>query len=127
MINDDAASDRTVLFVEDEPLIRMIGSEVLSDDGYDVLEASTAWEALNILEDSAPVGVLVTDIRMPGHMNGIELARAVHKRWPNIKLLLTSGDTILTSEEIPDSGHFLAKPYQAEQLRREVRDLLNAA
>ena len=120
----EQVSERTVLFVEDEPLIRMVGVELLSDAGYEVLEAADAGEAMHILEDSCEVQVLVTDIRRPGSMSGLELAAAVHDRWPRSKLLLTSGDTMLADSQIPDSGHFLSKPYQAEDLRREVRTLL---
>ena len=118
---------KTVLFVEDEPLVRLVGSDLLNDAGYDVLEAANAGEAMQILEERGPVGLLVTDIRMPGQIDGLQLARIVHRRWPTMKLLLTSADTMLRKEEIPDAGHFLPKPYTGEHLRREVGTMLSGA
>ena len=87
------------------------------------MEAASADEALQILERHGDVEVLFTDIRMPGSMNGLELARVVHNRWPAVKILVTSGDTFPKDSEIADSGRFLAKPYSTERLKCEI-DLL---
>ena len=69
--------------------------------------------------------VLFTDIRMPGSMDGLQLAGVVHRRWPLIRILLTSGDTHPSSDAIPDDGRFLAKPYRFESLSRELDTLLS--
>jgi len=114
----------TILIVEDEMIVRLIGSDTLTDAGYEVMEAATADEALRILDEHGDVEVLFTDIRMPGSMDGLELARVVHARWPAMKILITSGDTFPTRSAIADDGHFLAKPYSTEVLRREVDKLL---
>ncbi|WP_277980672.1 response regulator [Sphingomonas phyllosphaerae] len=114
----------TVLLVEDELFVRMIGADALSEAGYRVIEASDADEALARLERSADVQVLFTDIRMPGSMDGLQLASEVHRRWPSIRILLTSGDTRPTRATIPDDGRFLAKPYRFEALSRELDQLL---
>ncbi len=105
-------------------IVRLIGSDTLSDAGYEVIEAATADEALQILERHGDVEVLFTDIRMPGSMDGLELARVVHARWPAMKILVTSGDTFPPRGAIADNGRFLPKPYSTEILRREVDNLL---
>lgn len=115
--------EKKVLLVEDEALIRVIGTDALEEAGYDVLEAGSADEALEVLEAYNEVLVLFTDIRMPGSLNGLELARIVHERWPKMKLLLTSGDTWPSENEIPDDGRFLPKPYRVETLRREIDEM----
>ncbi|ODP37527.1 hypothetical protein BFL28_17510 [Sphingomonas turrisvirgatae] len=105
-------------------IVRLIGSDTLTDAGYDVVEAGSADEALRILERHGDVEVLFTDIRMPGTMDGLELARVVHERWPAMKILITSGDTFPPRSAIADDGRFLPKPYSTEVLRREIDTLL---
>jgi CheY-like chemotaxis protein len=114
----------TVLIVEDEAFVRMIGADALEEAGYSVIEAGSADEALTLLEHERDVQVLFTDIRMPGSMDGLQLAGVVHQRWPLIRILLTSGDTHPSREAIPDDGRFLAKPYRFESLSRELDTLL---
>jgi DNA-binding NtrC family response regulator len=116
----------TILVVEDETLIRMISAEMLEDAGFKVIEAESADEALDVLERAEDVQVLFTDIRMPGSMDGLELAALVHKRWPNIKLLLTSGHRSLAPGEVPDEGRFVPKPYSLTAVVREIREMLPA-
>lgn len=119
-----SASGKTVLIVEDELFVRMIGADALEEAGYDVLEAESADEALKVLEAGKPIEVLFTDIRMPGSMDGLKLAGVVHERWPDVRILLTSGDVRPTRDEIPDDGGFLAKPYRFDSLSRELHRLL---
>ena len=119
------ACGTTVLLVEDKLFVRMIGADALAEAGYRVIEAGDADEALARLEHSADVQVLFTDIRMPGTMDGLQLAGEVHRRWPSIRILLTSGDTRPTRDDIPDDGRFLAKPYRFEVLSRELDQLLS--
>ncbi|MDR6789316.1 CheY-like chemotaxis protein [Sphingomonas sp. BE138] len=115
----------TVLIVEDELFVRMIGADALEEAGYRVMEAASADEALAILERADNVQVLFTDIRMPGSMDGLTLAKVVHERWPNIRILLTSGDTHPSTDAIPDDGRFLPKPYRFDSLSRELTTLLD--
>lgn len=110
--------------VEDETLVRIVGSDALTDAGFEVLEAASADDALRILETADEVSVLLTDIRMPGSMDGLQLAHLVHARWPAIKILLTSGDTWPQRDAIPDDGRFLAKPYDLQTLQDEVEGLI---
>ncbi|MBB3938479.1 DNA-binding NtrC family response regulator [Novosphingobium fluoreni] len=114
-----------VLLVEDEPIIRAVGTDALEEAGFEVIEANDADHAVRILEMLGEVQVLFTDIRMPGSMNGLQLARLVHQRWPNMKILVTSGDTWPTTQQMPLEGHFLPKPYNLDVLQAEVTALLD--
>lgn len=105
-----------VLVVEDEALLRMLAADILEDEGFIVLEAVAAEEALAILECRGDIGVLFTDVNMPGKMDGLTLATHVAERWPHIRLVVTSGRQGLTTDEIPDDGRFIAKPYRHGQL-----------
>ena len=113
-----------VLIVEDEPLVRMLGADVLEDAGFEVVEAFNGDEALEVLEARPDVKVLFTDVNMPGSLDGLDLARVVHERRPDIKLLIASGQVHLSEEQIPDAGRFLAKPYGPEAIVRHVRELM---
>ena len=98
-----------VLLVDDEPTIRMIASDSLEEAGFDVLEAANAQEAMTILAERGDVGLLFTDVDMPGEFDGLALADLVHQRWPAIKLVVTSGRSL--PRAVPDAGKFIAKPY----------------
>ncbi|MGU3388651.1 response regulator [Methylobacterium sp. D53M] len=100
-----------VLVVEDDALVRLYAVELLEDVGLSTVEACNADEAWRILERRGDIGVLFTDIDMPGSMCGKTLAARVHASWPDIRLVLTSGRHRLTHEEVPDHGLFVAKPY----------------
>ena len=113
-----------ILVVEDETLIRMVGAEILEDAGFDVLEAADADEALRILQAHDDVLLLFSDVDMPGSMDGLDLARVVHERWPDIRLLPTSGRHELTDAEVPDAGQFISKPWMSEKLISHIRDLV---
>lgn len=117
----EPAFKESVLVVEDEPLVRMAAVDVLSDCGLKLYEASDADEALTVLEQHADIGLVFTDIHMPGAMDGLELVRRVHKLWPKINLIVTSGRERLLNRQLPDDGWFLAKPYQASHLVDLVR------
>ncbi len=80
-----------MLVVEDEAVIRMNIVQVAEDAGYEVLEAANADEAIDILECRNDICAVFTDVRMPGYMDGIRLARAIRGRWPPIQLIIMSG------------------------------------
>ncbi|WP_342110038.1 response regulator [Methylobacterium sp. SI9] len=108
-----------VLVVEDDELVRMSAVALLEDAGLAVTEACDADEAWRILERRTDIGVLFTDIDMPGSMCGKTLAEHVHASWPEIRLVLTSGRHRLADAEVPDHGLFVSKPYRS-------RDVLEA-
>jgi CheY-like chemotaxis protein len=112
-----------VLVVDDEPLIRMFAVDSLLDAGFEVIEACDAAEAIGLLDQNFGITVLFTDVNMPGAFDGLELARRVHERHPDIQLIITSGRERLSGAEIPDHGSFLPKPYKGSA----VADLIRAA
>jgi CheY-like chemotaxis protein len=101
----------------------MLGAEVLEDAGFEVVEAGNAEEALSQLHGHPEVRVLLTDIDMPGRLNGVDLAWEVHGRRPDIQVMLVSGQIHPRREQIPDDGKFLAKPFHTAQLVQGVREL----
>lgn len=105
-----------VLVVEDEGLVCMLAVDVLEDAGFTVLKVATAEAAWPILERRDDIEVLFTDVNMPGRMDGLTLAVRVAERWPHIRLVLTSGRLGLSSDEVPDDGQFVQKPYRQSEL-----------
>jgi CheY-like chemotaxis protein len=114
-----------VLVVEDEPLVRFDAVDALHDAGFDVVEAGNADAALAVLASRDDIAVLFTDINMPGSMNGLELAAEVHKRWPSIHLIVTSGLVKPRRADIPDDGLFIGKPYVAEHMAAVVEKIVH--
>jgi two-component system, response regulator PdtaR len=115
-----------VLLVEDELLVRMTAADELEEAGFQVLEAANADVAMAVLEArSDEVQVLFTDVDMPGSMNGMALAEQVHRRWPHVLLLISSGYARPHSGEIPDHGQFIPKPYGAATLVRHIHEMMH--
>ena len=112
------------LVVEDETLLRLHAAGLLEEHGFAVLEAANATEALNVLQSRSDVRLLFTDIQMPGNLDGMDLVREVHARWPRVLLVIASGRMKPPQAEIPDDGRFVSKPYGAQELFREVDDLM---
>ena len=110
----------SVLIVDDEPGIRYVLTEMLSESGLPALEAGDASEALNTLKKAGrDVGVIVTDVRMPGFLNGLDLAKLVQNAWPWIKVIVMSG--FVDSEAgLPRNVRFLRKPWQPDQMMRNI-------
>ena len=117
----------TVLLVEDEFLVRMVGADILTEAGFQVVEAANGDEALTMLEDREDVSVLFTDIDMPGSLNGLELARVAYDRWPHIAVLIVSGKVRPGPDELPPGGHFIGKPYQPAAVVKQIHGMLRLA
>jgi CheY-like chemotaxis protein len=120
----EAHAKPAILVVDDEELLRLNAADLLEENGYSVVEAANAEDALRTLERRPDVRLLFTDIQMPGPIDGIELARQVHERWPHILLVMTSGQKQPSRAEIPDEGRFIAKPYRAGELLGQVNKML---
>ncbi len=110
-----------VLVVEDEILVLMTAIASLEAAGFIVYEASNADEALALLESHESIRAVFTDIQMPGTMNGLELARIVHKRWPAVKVLVTSGNALFGADDLVWGDQFVRKPYRAEDVVAALR------
>ena len=113
-----------VLVVEDEELVRLNSCETLEAAGLKVLEAANAEEGVALLETHPEIRVLVTDVRMPGWMSGIDLARLVEKKWPEISILVTSAYYTAEEGELPENMTLFPKPFSPDALAREVRLLM---
>ena len=107
---------QAVLVVEDESLVRMFAVDVLEDEGYEVVEASNAEQALAELKNRPDISLVFTDINMPGEMDGVGLAREISKTMPGVHVILTSGKYFSRADEIPLQTPFMTKPYTAHQL-----------
>jgi two-component system, response regulator PdtaR len=110
-----------VLVVEDDPLLRMLAVE---EAGFIAIEARDADEAVILLESRNDIALLFTDVNMPGSMDGLKLAQAVHDRWPLIKILVVSGKQQPQSSDLPSNSCFVGKPYQASALVEELRSMV---
>jgi CheY-like chemotaxis protein len=115
-----------ILLVEDDPMLRLGASAVLMDAGYAVLEAADADEAIALLETEPDIRLMISDIQMPGSLDGVKLAHAVRRRWPPIQVLLTSGRAIPSADELPERVHYLPKPFAEMELLAEVEQLATA-
>jgi two-component system, response regulator PdtaR len=115
----------TILVVEDDALLRWHAADMLEEHGFGVVEAANADAALKVLETRDDVRLLFTDIQMPGSLDGMDLARQVHARWPSVLLVITSGHVKPAQVDIPDDGRFVGKPYRATELLGEADDLMS--
>jgi two-component sensor histidine kinase/CheY-like chemotaxis protein len=113
-----------VLVVEDEMVLRMRAVDIVEDAGYRSVEAVNADEAISILESRSDISLLLTDIQMPGSMDGLKLAHAVHDRWPSIKIILVSGQVDPSGTERPADSRFFVKPLGVEQMIAELQAMV---
>ncbi len=116
-------SPRTILVVEDEVLIRIDISEALRSEGFEVLEASNADEAISILACGVAVAMVFTDIRMPGKADGLDLARYVRTNHRTTKVMITSGHFPAHQLEA-EFGQLISKPYTHERIIEEIEKRL---
>jgi CheY-like chemotaxis protein len=115
-----------VLVVEDNPGMRRVSTRQIQELGYRVLQCDRAATALEILQRE-PVDLLLTDIVMPGGLDGVELARLAKERWPALKIVLTSGfpqARVDGNGELLGTLQLLSKPYRKEELAAALRSAL---
>jgi CheY-like chemotaxis protein len=127
MVLDHSPVPAVVLVVEDEMLLRMRAVDMVEDAGYTPLEAVDADEAVKILESRADIALVFTDIQMPGSMDGLGLAHAVHERWPPIKIIVVSGALKLPDIQLPADSRFFGKPLAANEMIAEIQDMIGHA
>jgi two-component sensor histidine kinase/CheY-like chemotaxis protein len=113
-----------VLIVEDEMILRMRAVDIVEDAGFCPVEAINADEAISILESRSDISLLFTDIQMPGSIDGLMLAHAVHDRWPSIKIILVSGQVKPSDAERPADSRFFGKPLGVEQMIGELQAMV---
>jgi DNA-binding NtrC family response regulator len=117
----------TVIVVEDEPLVRLDIVMSLENEGFTVLEASNADQAIDFLNTHPEIRLMFTDIDMPGSMDGLKLAQAVRDRWPPVKIIVASGHRQLSDALLPVEGRFFSKPYDHTRVITTMREMLAVA
>jgi CheY-like chemotaxis protein len=116
-------SDPTALVVDDEPLILTDTADMVSAAGYLVIEASSAAEAMSTLNSESSLRLLVTDIQMPGDLDGLALARHVGEHWPHVHILVASGAVKPEDGELPGGAMFLSKPLDKDRVLQVLDEL----
>jgi CheY-like chemotaxis protein len=116
-----------ILVIDDEPSIRMLITDVLSDTGYSVLEASDGPAGLRVLQSAARIDLLITDVGLPGGMNGRQVADAARTLRPDLRVLFITGyaeNALMGNGNLEKGMHVLAKPFEVERLATKIRELV---
>ena len=118
----------TILFVEDDPMVRQHTGMQIVGLGYAIVAAENAAEALALVDDGCVPDLLFTDVVMPGGMNGRQLALRLRERWPRLRVLYTSGYAAgaltIDGETVP-TKYVLGKPYRRRELAAKLREVLD--
>ena len=122
-----AQAGKTVLIVDDEPTVRMLVIDVLEDLGFTVLEAGDGAAGLRILQSNTPVDLLVSDVGLPGGMNGRQLADAARTIRPDLKVLFITGyaeNAIIGNSQLGPGMRVLTKPFVVETFAARVLEMI---
>lgn len=117
----------TVLVVDDEPVVRMLVVDVLQELGYTAIEAGDGQSGLKVLHSAVRIDLLITDIGLPGGLNGRQVADAARSLRPELKVLFITGyaeNAVLSHGRIDAGMHVLTKPFAMEALASRIRDML---
>jgi signal transduction histidine kinase len=124
--SESLGDGEVVLVIDDEPSIRMLITDVLSDTGYSVLEASDGPAGLRVLQSAARIDLLITDVGLPGGMNGRQVADAARTLRPDLRVLFITGyaeNALMGNGHLEKGMHVLAKPFEVERLAIKIREL----
>ena len=122
-----AGTGETVLVVDDEPTLRMLIIEVLEDLGYTAIEAADGSAGLRVLQSDARIDLLVTDVGLPGGMNGRQMADAARVARPNLRVLFITGyaeNAVLSHGHLDPGVHVLTKPFSMDSIAGRIKDLI---
>ena len=122
-----AGQGETVLIVDDEPSVRMLVTEVLEDLGYTAIEAADSASGLKVLQSDVRIDLLVTDVGLPGGMNGRQMADAARERRPDLKVLFITGyaeNAVLGNGHLRPGMQVLTKPFVLETLATRIKNLI---
>lgn len=117
---------KAILIVDDDDLLRQLLAELFTSEGFAVIEAENANQALERLEQTSNVGLLVTDVQMPGELDGVALVHTVRRRWPNIASIISSGSFKPQRGEIPPQVRFISKPWRPSDMLQQASEALAA-
>ncbi len=124
-----ARQGETVLVVDDEPTVRMLMSDVLEDLGYTTIEAADGATGLRVLQSDARIDLLVTDVGLPGGMNGRQVADAGRALRPGLKVLFITGyaeNAVLSHGHLDPGMQVMTKPFAMDALASRIKDLITA-
>jgi len=119
----------TVLVVDDEPTVRMLVSDVLEDLGYIAIEAADGAAGLRVLQSDARIDLLITDVGLPGGMNGRQVADAARALRPGLKVLFITGyaeNAVLNHGHLDPGMHVVTKPFAMDALATRIKELITA-
>ncbi|WP_051231561.1 hybrid sensor histidine kinase/response regulator [Stutzerimonas azotifigens] len=122
-----SVSGHTVLVVDDEPLVRLLILEVLGELGYATLEAADGASGLEILQSDAPIDLMITDVGLPGGMNGRQLADAARQVRPALKVLYITGyaeSTAIGEQDLGPDRHLMTKPFSMDALAARIEAIV---
>jgi DNA-binding NtrC family response regulator len=123
---EKAEDQTTILLIEDEGIVRLGTTAILEDAGYRVLEAVNVAEASDLLRAHPEIGLVVTDVQMPGEIDGLGLVESMNRDYPEIPTLVTSGRASVNEARQSGADKFLAKPYSARDLESVVQATLSS-
>jgi CheY-like chemotaxis protein len=126
----DFPNGATVLVVDDEPTVRMLIVDVLEDADHTVIEAENAAAALLVLRSAQIIDLVITDVGLPGGMNGRQLAEAAREARPDLKILFITGyaeNAMMSPGQLAPGMHVMMKPFSIDGLSRKVNALISAA
>ncbi|KQW81087.1 hypothetical protein ASC89_04450 [Devosia sp. Root413D1] len=112
-----------ILVVDDEPLIRLGLVSLLEEWGHQAVSAGNAAAAIAALEADQTIELVVTDINMPGTMDGIGLAKYVAGRWPPVRLIVMSGKVAPADNELPAGARFFSKPFRDQVMQAAIEEM----
>lgn len=123
------SSRPAALIVEDQPFVGMVASDILRESGFETFHAYDAGDAATLLDEHPEIEVMVTEARLPGDVDGLELCRRVRQDRPQIQLVVTASPAELNQRELPSGTRVLHKPYASGELRTIVaaRQLMQEA
>ena len=126
--DSDATGDgETVLIIDDEPTIRMLVAEVLGEAGYAMIEAADGPSGLRVLDSNARIDLLITDVGLPGGMNGRQVANAARRTRPTLKVLFITGyaeNALVSGRRLEKDMYIMTKPFEMAGLARRIREIL---
>jgi CheY-like chemotaxis protein len=113
------SSRPAALIVEDQPFVGMVASDILRESGFDTFHAFDATDAAALLQEHPEIGVVVTEAKLPGEVNGIELCRRLSAERPDVQLVVAAEDDLAASD-VPSGARIVRKPYASGDLRTLV-------
>ena len=122
-----AGAGETVLVVDDEPSVRMLVAEVLDELGYSAIEASDGISGLKVLRSDVRIDLLITDVGLPGGLNGRQMADAARTNRPDLKVLFITGyaeNAAIGNGHLERGMHVLTKPFAMDMLAARIRSII---